>query len=218
MSYGPIPTDAYRQSGGSMPAGFSRAKNLPMPVLQPTKFELVTNLKTAKARIADSTRILHHVADGAISRHSALYSITFSASDGVNAESSVATVRPLKSDLPVCTSQAHLSARSSALAWAMRCSVRVSRWSDLGVGWCPQEARFFISNCRCAKATNALFHCAPGLDRCLLASATIRLASTAKPLPPTRPAPMHAPTTRSNTLRKMPLSRKHSLRARENAE
>jgi hypothetical protein len=216
MSYGPSPTHAYRQSG-SMPAGFSRAKNLPMPVLQPTKFELVTNLKTAKARIADSTRILHHVADGAISRHSALYSITFSASDGVNAESSVATVRPLKSDLPVCTSQAHLSARSSALAWAMRCSVRVSRWSDLGVGWCPQEARFFISNCRCAKATNALFHCAPGLDRCLLASATIRLVHR-EPLAADQASPMHAPTTRSNTLRKMPLSRKHSLRARENAE
>jgi hypothetical protein len=28
----------------------------------------------------------------------------------------------------------------------------------------------------------------------------------------------HAPTTRSNTLRKMPLSRNRSLRARENAE
>ena len=65
MSYGPSPTHAYRQSG-SMPAGFSRAKNLPMPVLQPTKFELVTNLKTAKARIADLTRILRHVADGAL--------------------------------------------------------------------------------------------------------------------------------------------------------
>ena len=41
----------------------------------------------------------------------------------------------------------------------------------------------------------------PGIDRCLLASATIRLASTAKPSPPTRPAAMHSSTTRSNTSR-----------------
>src|SRR5438874_637286 len=46
-----------------------------------------------------------------------------------------------------------------------------------------------------ACASSSLFHCEPGADRCLLASATIRLASTAKPLPPTRPAPMHAHTT-----------------------
>jgi len=39
-----------------------------------------------------------------------------------------------------------------------------------------------------------------------------------KPLPPTRPAAMHAPTTRSNTLRKMALLPKRSLRARENTE
>src|SRR5512133_1921097 len=64
----------------------------------------------------------------------------------------------------------------------------------------------------------SLFHCEPGVDRCLLASATIRLASTTKPSPPTRPALMHAPTTRSNTLRKMSLLRNRSLRARENAE
>src|SRR6516162_5812715 len=69
-----------------------------------------------------------------------------------------------------------------------------------------------------ACASSSLLHRLPGIDRCLLASATTRLASTAKPSPPTRPAPMHAPTTRSKTLRKMPLSRKRSLRARENAE
>jgi hypothetical protein len=39
-----------------------------------------------------------------------------------------------------------------------------------------------------------------------------------KPSPPTRPAAMQAPTTRSNTRRKISLSRKRSLRARENAE
>src|SRR4029079_8402733 len=64
----------------------------------------------------------------------------------------------------------------------------------------------------------AVFHCAPRIDRCLLASATIRLASTAKPLPPTRPASIQAPTTRSKMLRKMPQSQKRSLRARENTE
>src|SRR5262245_52967053 len=40
-----------------------------------------------------------------------------------------------------------------------------------------------------ACASSSLFHCEPGVDRCLLASATIRLAFTAKPSPPTRPAP-----------------------------
>src|SRR5882762_3953024 len=50
------------------------------------------------------------------------------------------------------------------------------------------------------------------------ASAAIRLASTAKPSPPTRPAAMHASTTRSNTRRKTSPSRKRSFRARENAE
>ena len=43
-------------------------------------------------------------------------------------------------------------------------------------------------------------------------------ASTANPSPPTSPAAMHASTTRSKTWRKMSLSRKRSLRARENAE
>src|SRR4051794_6154674 len=58
----------------------------------------------------------------------------------------------------------------------------------------------------------------PAIERCLLASAAIRLASTAKPSPPTRSAAMQASTTRSNTRRKTSPSRKRSLRARENAE
>jgi transposase len=58
----------------------------------------------------------------------------------------------------------------------------------------------------------------PAIERCLLASAAIRLASTAKPSPPTRPAATHVSTTRSNMRRKTSPSRKHSLRARENAE
>jgi hypothetical protein len=58
----------------------------------------------------------------------------------------------------------------------------------------------------------------PAIERCLLASAAIRLASTATPSPPTRPAAMHASKTRSNMWRKTSPSRKRSLRARENAE
>src|SRR5262249_29049974 len=66
--------------------------------------------------------------------------------------------------------------------------------------------------------SSSLLHFVPGIDRCLLASATMRLASTAKPSPPTKPALMHASTTRSNTVRKRSLSRNRSLRTRENAE
>jgi len=48
--------------------------------------------------------------------------------------------------------------------------------------------------------------------------ATYPQATMQLPSPPTRPAAIQASTTRSNTLRKMPLSRNRSLRARENAE
>jgi hypothetical protein len=58
----------------------------------------------------------------------------------------------------------------------------------------------------------------PAIERCLLASAWIRLASTAKPSPPTSSAAMHVSTTRSNICRKTPPWRKRSWRARENAE
>ena len=57
----------------------------------------------------------------------------------------------------------------------------------------------------------------PGELRVRPPSASIRLASTAKPSPPTRPASIHDATTRSNTRRKMSLSRKRSFRAREKA-
>src|ERR1700740_2558427 len=63
-------------------------------------------------------------------------------------------------------------------------------------------ARYSLVARLTASASSSLFHRGPGVDRCLLASATIRLASTAKPSPPTKPALMHAPTKRSNTLRK----------------
>src|SRR5258707_3760331 len=73
-------------------------------------------------------------------------------------------------------------------------------------------ARLAVSGSR------SLIHSEPGIDRCLLASAAIRLASTANSLPPTSPAEIHAATTSSKTRRKMSLSRNRSLRARENTE
>ena len=77
----------------------------------------------------------------------------------------------------------------------------------------------FVARLTCRARSSSLFHSDPGIDRRLLASAAIRLASTAKPSPPTRTsrdarALQHA-QTRSP---KMALSPNRSLRARENAE
>jgi len=49
MAYGPNLLDAFRETGGMVAKVLEGAKPADLPVQLPTKFELVINLKTAKA-------------------------------------------------------------------------------------------------------------------------------------------------------------------------